>query len=119
MAFCRCCGKEIHETAISCPGCGGAQSSATARSAAPEQAPGDGPIWVPIASLIFGIMVLLASFDDSKWDVESAVGAFLAILLAIVFGSLTLAKQSNGRGMAIAGIVTASIGMILMLASLK
>ena len=23
MVFCRCCGKEIHETALACPQCGG------------------------------------------------------------------------------------------------
>jgi predicted RNA-binding Zn-ribbon protein involved in translation (DUF1610 family) len=32
MVFCRGCGKEIHETAVSCPNCGAPQSSVTESS---------------------------------------------------------------------------------------
>ena len=33
MVFCRACGKEIHETAVTCPACGAPQKTAPAFSA--------------------------------------------------------------------------------------
>lgn len=114
MAFCRCCGKEIHETAIACPFCGGQQKAPPPAQQSSDKAVG--PIWAPIVSLVFGLLGFLAGFDEvKKWDTDTIVGVLFFCGVGIFFGSMTLSKQSNGRGMAIAGIVTASLGLVLAL----
>jgi len=43
MVFCRGCGKEIHETAVSCPRCGAVQYD-TAKSPQNQS----GTLWLPV-----------------------------------------------------------------------
>lgn len=42
MVFCRGCAKEIHSTALACPGCGAPQASTPAYAASAGAAPGTG-----------------------------------------------------------------------------
>lgn len=56
MIFCRGCGKEIHETAVSCPHCGAPQSSAPAD---PRKKNGTArkPMWMKVSIVIFALIV--------------------------------------------------------------
>ena len=75
MSFCRGCGHQIHETAESCPQCGAVVAHKTMR----EQQ--EGTLWLPVPSLLCGIVVVLALFDQSKWGMDQVVGriAFAAV----------------------------------------
>lgn len=111
MVFCRCCGKEIHETAPVCPHCGGVQHSIAAH---PHQT-ADGPFWVPITSLVLGIICVLALFDDSQWDKDTILGLGIFSVSSLVLGTISLNKQKSGKGMAITGIVLSSIALLVFI----
>lgn len=106
MVFCRGCGKGIHETALSCPQCGAIQGACKISA---EQA---GTLWLPVPSFIFGLIVILALFDDSIWDSDAYSGAFVLIFFGIVLGVFGVATQKKGRPLSIAGIVLGVIGII-------
>jgi len=104
--FCRYCGKEIHESAVSCPGCGAVQSVQQVRSAATPEASS----WMAIASLVTGILGMLTLLDESIWDMETVVGVVVMFACpAAIWGIWTLAERRSGRGMAIAGVVMSAI----------
>ena len=107
MVFCRGCGKEIHETAVSCPHCGAVQQ-VTVKSPKNQS----GTLWLPVPSLILGVMVVLALFDESSWDKDTYMGIFTCIVAAIVLGGFGISTQERGRGMSIAGIVLGVIGLL-------
>lgn len=67
-----------------------------------EQTEGQG---LAISSLVLGILAILACF---VWYISIVLG-----VLAIIFGAVSVKKR--GRGKAIAGIATGSIGIVLSL----
>lgn len=89
MSFCRGCGHQIHETAESCPQCGAVVAHKTMR----EQQ--EGTLWLPVPSLLCGIVVVLALFDQSKWGMDQVVGRIAFAAVAMVLGGISLAKQPN------------------------
>lgn len=56
MIFCRGCGKEIHESAVSCPHCGAPQSSASA-DLGKKKGTARKPMWVKVLIVIFALLV--------------------------------------------------------------
>jgi hypothetical protein len=108
MKFCRFCGKEIHETAPACPHCGGVQHS-TAASSHPTS---NDPIWVPIASLVLGIISALALFDDSPWDKRMILEFAGLPASGLLLGSISINKLKAGKGMAISGVVLSLLALL-------
>ncbi len=107
MVFCRGCGKEIHETAVSCPHCGAVQRIA---AKVPENQ--SGTLWLPVPALILGVIVVLALFDESSWAKDTYLGIITCIVSAITLGGFGISTQERGRGMSIAGIVLGVIGLL-------
>lgn len=105
MIFCRGCGKEIHETALVCPNCGAVQYAAVVT----EQTSANDSLWLPIASLVLGIIGVLSLLGDSQWDNNQIVGLGIFSLVGFVLGVVSLSKQKTGKGMATAGVVLAVI----------
>lgn len=113
MTFCRYCGKEIHEAAPNCPNCGRDQST---QVTAVSGLAADGQLWLPITSLVFGIVGLLAfGGGDPQKDKEAFIGIGLFALVGLVFGIVTISKQKTGKGMAIAGVVLSSVALLALL----
>ena len=118
MVFCRGCGKEIHETAPSCPHCGAPQrfanvSGGVAALAAPAPAH-----WASITALITGIVVfLLAGLTeaDGGWTQDAIAGVVVLGCVPIIFGIVSLSKKQGGRWMAITGMV---LGILMLLAAI-
>ncbi len=106
MSFCRGCGHQIHETAESCPQCG----AVTARKALREEQ--GGTLWLPVPSLVCGVIVALALFDEGDWDMDQVIGCIGVSAVAMVLGGISLAKQKKGAGMAIAGLILGGIGLL-------
>lgn len=108
MVFCRCCGKQLHESAPMCPHCGGLQR-ATSTSAYPAE---DGPLWASIISVVLGIICLLAFFDQSEWDRDTKISLLTFSLAGIVVGVMSIINQVSGRKLAIAGVTLSSIALL-------
>lgn len=109
MSYCRGCGHQIHETAISCPQCGAQQSPPTTNR---TQTAADGSLWLPVPALVCGLIPVLGLFAPDDIDTEQALGMLLFATTAVVLGSISLAKQKRGKGMAIAGVVLGGIGLL-------
>ncbi len=58
MIFCRGCGKELHESAVSCPHCGAPQSSASA-DLGKKNSKARKPMWVKILIVIFALLAFV------------------------------------------------------------
>jgi hypothetical protein len=65
-----------------------------------------------VPSLILGIIVVLALFDESSWGKDNYIGMFTCVIAAIVLGGFGISTQERGRGMSIAGIVLGVIGFL-------
>lgn len=114
MIFCRGCGKQIHETAPTCPNCGSTLQALTITSGTIKNS----PIWMSITSMVFGIVVALTLFDDSGWDKDTILGVGIFACVGLVFGVISLNKKMAGRGMAITGVVLSSIAFLAFLGML-
>ncbi|MDD3325158.1 MAG: hypothetical protein PHN38_08595 [Sulfurospirillaceae bacterium] len=73
--------------------------------------------WFSIPSMIFGIIVMLACFDESNWTRDTTVGAFIFITLGLILGVIGVSTQEKGKGMAIAGIVLCSLSALIVIGS--
>ena len=110
MIFCRGCGKQIHETAASCPQCGASQFAFPTQKATYH--------WSSITAFVSGIVVFLMAMTepDGKWDSN-------AVLCGMIFGSIPIAfslysfsiSENKSRWMAITGI---TLGIIVVLVSI-
>ena len=74
---------------------------------APQNMDG-GATGLGIASMVLGIVSLLLSCCASTWWLT-----LLAAVLSIVFGILSIQKNSGGKGMAIAGIICSIISLVI------
>lgn len=92
-----------------------ARGTLQAKPASPATTPGEGSYWLPIPSLVLGILCMLALFDESGWDQDTVAGLVLFAMTGLVLGVISVCRQTLGRGMAIAGIVMASIGLLAAL----
>lgn len=108
MVFCRGCAKEIHETAPLCPQCGASQHTATPAT----QNIISGSPWMSIVSLVFGIICVLAMFDDSEWDNDTIVGVGIFSVIGLIFGIITITQKRGGQNMAISGVVLSIISLV-------
>ncbi|MEQ1531982.1 MAG: DUF4190 domain-containing protein [Sideroxydans sp.] len=119
MIFCRGCGKQIHETAPTCPHCGFTQLVASV----PVQESPKTSIWMSITSLVIGVIVFLAlsaiEFNESggryyleESDKEALVGILVFGIAGLGFGVGSLITKSAGKGMAIAGIALSALAIL-------
>lgn len=116
MIFCTGCGKELHETAPMCPHCGKPQKVRAAAQFADAGAK-VGPLWAAITSLVLGILAVLAEISNSGADSDTTGGSALFAIVGLVLGIVSLNISKRGRGMAVAGIVTAVVGLCLCLSN--
>jgi len=129
--FCPSCGVQaISDSAPFCTQCG-SPLRASAYSTITEQRPSvqvnvinaphtgvkaspefRGSYGLPIPSMIIGIVFALGIFDNSRWDSDTINGAAAFCILGLVLGIVSVCRQQKGRGMAVAGIVLSSIGLL-------
>jgi uncharacterized membrane protein len=111
MVYCRCCGKEIHESAPACPQCGGLQN-AKMPAAAKGKEPG---LWMPITALICAILDVLALMDDKLPDRDETVGLVMFGIVGIMFGSVSIRNQSAGKKMAITAVILSVLSIVVVI----
>lgn len=116
MIFCTGCGKELHETAPTCPHCGKPQK-ADATVLPTHAVAAAGPLWAAITSLILGVLSVLAEIGNANADSDTTGGSALFAIVGLVLGIVSLNISKRGKGMAIPGIVLAVIGLCLCLSN--
>ena len=119
MVFCRCCGKEIHESAPTCPHCGGVQivspDATASRSVDRATVAAEGPLWLGITSLVLSILSALALLDEDGMDKDTLVGFLMFTMVSIVLGTVSVKNYMAAKKMAIAGIVISSISVLILI----
>jgi hypothetical protein len=105
MVFCRGCGKEIHESAASCPHCGAPQGNAHHSSGKPG--------WMAILSIVIAGIALFGSL--SFIDKDEMAGATLFGIISLILGIINLQQKRPGKGLSIAGISISSLALLILL----
>ena len=77
-----------------------------------------GLLWIPITSMILGILSFLSLLDDSVWDTETILGNIAISSLSFVLGAISLITQKAGKGMAITGVTLSSLSFLSCLGML-
>ena len=113
MVFCRGCGKEIHESATTCPGCGAVQLNKKTSNS-------QGSKWMAIAALILGVLSLLAIFgmlDQGGADPEEAAGIVIFAVASLILATINLIQKKWGKGLAITSIVLSVFSLLILIGS--
>lgn len=110
MVFCRGCGKQLHETALTCPGCGAPQTDESTTKTRE-----DGPLWRPILTLVIGILAVCPFVDGPRLDHDTTVGVAMFGVGDLIFGGWTLSQQKHGRWLAIGGVALSVIALLALL----
>lgn len=63
----------------------------------------------------FGIIGLLATFDDSEWTIDEEIGLYFFIFMSLLLGIISVSIQKEGKGMAISGIVLSTLAALVIL----
>jgi hypothetical protein len=74
--------------------------------------PVTGTYGLPIPAMVIGIIVVLCLLDDSKWDSDQINGGLMFAAAGLTLGIISVCRQRKGKGMAVAGIVLSSIGLL-------
>ena len=74
-----------------------------------------GTYWLPIPSMIIGIMITIDILNGTKWDTDTTNLALVLSVGGLAMAIVSISRQRKGRGMAIAGIVLCSIGLLNVL----
>lgn len=81
------------------------ESNETYTDYSEEVEEGGGNIGFAIASLVCGCLAILCCFGGCI--------SWIFSIVAIIMGVITISKKYDGRGFAIAGIITGSVGVVL------
>jgi hypothetical protein len=114
MIFCTGCGKELHETAPTCPHCG-KQVNVDAATHPNQVNAKAGSLWPAITSLVLSAWCVLGEISQSSTDNDTTTAGAILATAGLLLGILSLNISPRGKGMAIAGIVLAGIGLCLCL----
>ncbi len=118
MSYCQGCGRQIHESATSCPQCG-----ATVRSfVAPQKgtAMADGTLWLPVPAFICSLIPVLSMLGgNAQWSEDQSIGALAFAICALVLGGVSLARQRRAKGLAISALILGFVGLLCALGSLS
>ena len=110
MVYCRGCGKEIHETAPTCPHCGFVQLLLKTTN---ENVVTDS-IWMSITSFVCAVISFLNWFEIKNWTEDIKLGLWMFSIVSIIFAIATL--QQKRKGVVLAGLsLTVSVITILIL----
>lgn len=80
-----------------------------------DKSENEGSYWLPIPSMILGIISILACLDESAWDSDTITGTAVFAIAGLVLGIVSISNQEKGKGMAIAGIILSSIAILVLI----
>lgn len=120
--LCPLCKEEIQEGALKCKHCvsmlipaqASLQQNETVQDTPTNNAKAE-TIALPITSMVLGIVAVLGGISVSHFDKDALLGTAMLSLAGLILGIVCVAKQKKGKGMAIAGIVLGSVGILIVL----
>lgn len=124
MSFCTGCGHQIHETALACTQCGAVQHAGVLLQQQHRHHHNDnnntasGTLWLPVPALVCGVVSALSLLNPDPWTQDEVAGVCLFATVAIVLGSVGLARQKRGHGLSIAAVVLGALGLLGALGAL-
>jgi hypothetical protein len=108
---CPFCREEIKAGAIKCKHCSSMIVDVSQVQNRPEPKK-EGTLWLPLPSMIIGILCFITLLDDSEWDIDTFAGFFTMATTSFILGVISVNTQKTGKGMAITGIVLSSISLL-------
>lgn len=115
---CPFCKEEIKADAIKCKHCKSMLMDVSLPVTAMTDKP-EGTLWLPVPSMVLGIIGFISLFDESHWDYDEIFGLALISAIGFILGIVSLNTQKTGKEMAIAGLVLSclaglsALGMLL------
>lgn len=75
----------------------------------------NGKMWPSITSMVLGLLttITILGNEEEALDSDTLNGCILFAVLAIVFAGVAMKGKYAGNGMAITGLVTGIIGLLL------
>jgi hypothetical protein len=116
MIFCHGCGKQIHESAPTCPQCGAVQPAAQGPQIVQRTNSVSG-LWVPGISITLGAVTLITVLGDSTLDEDTLVGLGIFSFVGIVLGFIGLGIGRSYRNLAVAGLLVSALALLCTLGS--
>lgn len=76
----------------------------------------NGTYWLPVPSMILGILVILECFDGGgRWNVFAIIEESILIIISLTLGIMSISIQEKGKGMAIAGITLSLLSSFIII----
>ena len=100
MVFCRGCGKEVHESASTCPHCGFKYSVQT---------------WASVTSFVLAVLVLMTWADYPNWDKEVTAGVYGFSLASALFAAVARHQKQGAPALYWIGWVISGVTLVTLL----
>lgn len=110
MVFCRGCAQHIHSEASTCPGCGAPQTTAAVKT--------EGYPTLAVISCVISAFNLLIIITDDLSDRDTVIGLITLAIISGIFGIASLQQRSPGHAMAVTGVVTSVLFLLVGIGSL-
>ena len=107
MVFCRGCGKELHESAPTCPHCGFVQ--------AVEEVIAKNSSWMAITAFIMAVLCFLNWLNLPDWNADMEVGLWMFTIVSVVLGSISLQQKRKHKALSIISVTLAALTMLILI----
>ncbi|MDB5324997.1 MAG: hypothetical protein JWM57_566 [Phycisphaerales bacterium] len=122
LVDCPACEAPVSKSAESCPRCGHPIREKLSQGIIMRRSDGSGAATAndskALLSMIFGIIAIPIAFVPFDWSWVATVSSVLAVILAAVAMSEIRRGRASGKGMAVAGLVTGILGLMIFLLAL-
>jgi len=110
MVFCRGCGKQIHESAISCPQCGAVQTPNHRNSNLTKT--NDNGTWQSVVSICLGIVSFVTIAETNKLDHDQFIGVIIFCVTGAIFGGVGFAKNNGNKVAPVVGLICCALAFL-------
>jgi hypothetical protein len=111
MVYCRGCGKEIHETAPSCPHCGYVQSHAVTSNSSDS-------IWMVSLISVFALLIFLNWFGIETWDKNIKNGLWMFSITILILGTINIQQKRKGFVLSVISLIIAVVTILILMSKM-
>lgn len=119
LVDCPACNNPVSRSAPACPRCGHAVREDLSRGAVVRRSDGSGVAAASDTTGLLGMICGVVSLGVAFIPSEISLLAVVLSLLAVIFSSVSLSRtgrgEASGRGMALTGLVTGILGLLIFL----
>ena len=106
MVYCRGCGKELHESAPTCPHCGFVQPT------------NKGSGWMAITAFAMAALCFLSWFDITDWSSGREALLWFYAIVSLTLGSISINRKMKHETQSIISVVVASLTIMILIVSI-